>query len=208
MDEIMEQESKKTNEEKRQGKIIIISGPSGVGKKTIIDQVINNADLNLTYSISMTTRQPREHEKNGIDYFFVSEQEFEKAIANNELLEWAEFAKNKYGTPIKNLYKMINDQKNVILEIEVQGATKVKEILKREHYISIFIIPPSIRELKRRLKLRDTETKEKIKQRIKRAKVELKLQNEYDHVILNDDAKNAADKLRHILYEKVLPKEK
>ncbi|MDE7075253.1 MAG: guanylate kinase [Malacoplasma sp.] len=204
----MEQESKKTNEEKRQGKIIIISGPSGVGKKTIIDQVINNADLNLTYSISMTTRQPREHEKNGIDYFFVSEQEFEKAIANNELLEWAEFAKNKYGTPIKNLYKMINDQKNVILEIEVQGATKVKEILKREHYISIFIIPPSIRELKRRLKLRDTETKEKIKQRIKRAKVELKLQNEYDHVILNDDAKNAADKLRHILYEKVLPKEK
>ncbi|MDE5767579.1 MAG: guanylate kinase [Malacoplasma sp.] len=204
----MEQESKKTNDEKRQGKIIIISGPSGVGKKTIIDQVINNADLNLTYSISMTTRQPREHEKNGIDYFFVSEHEFEKAIANNELLEWAEFAKNKYGTPIKNLYKMINDQKNVILEIEVQGATKVKEILKREHYISIFIIPPSIRELKRRLKLRDTETKEKIKQRIKRAKVELKLQHEYDHVILNDDAKNAADKLRHILYEKVLSKEK
>ncbi|MDE6082596.1 MAG: guanylate kinase, partial [Malacoplasma sp.] len=191
----MEQESKITNnEENRQGKIIIISGPSGVGKKTIIDQVINNADLNLTYSISMTTRQPREHEKNGIDYFFVTEQEFEKAIANNELLEWAEFAKNKYGTPIKNLYKMINDKKNVILEIEVQGATKVKEILKREHYISIFIIPPSIRELKRRLKLRDTETKEKIKQRIKRAKVELKLQNEYDHVILNDDAKNAADK--------------
>ncbi|MDE5544986.1 MAG: guanylate kinase [Malacoplasma sp.] len=203
----MEQESKITNnEENRQGKIIIISGPSGVGKKTIIDQVINNADLNLTYSISMTTRQPREHEKNGIDYFFVTEQEFEKAIANNELLEWAEFAKNKYGTPIKNLYKMINDKKNVILEIEVQGATKVKEILKREHYISIFIIPPSIRELKRRLKLRDTETKEKIKQRIKRAKVELKLQNEYDHVILNDDAKNAADKLRHILYEKVLSK--
>ena len=154
----------------------------------------------------MTTRQPREHEKNGIDYFFVTEQEFEKAIANNELLEWAEFAKNKYGTPIKNLYKMINDKKNVILEIEVQGATKVKEILRREHYISIFIIPPSIRELKRRLKLRDTETKEKIKQRIKRAKVELKLQNEYDHVILNDDAKNAADKLRHILYEKVLSK--
>lgn len=202
----MEKKSKENNSKKLQGKIIIISGPSGVGKKTIIDQVINNVDLNLTYSISMTTRQPREHEKNGIDYFFVSEQEFEKAIANNELLEWAEFAKNKYGTPIKNLYKMIDDQKNVILEIEVQGATKVKEILSRDHYISIFIIPPSIRELKRRLKLRDTETKEKIKQRIKRAKVELKLQNEYDHVILNDDAKNAADKLRHILYEKVLPK--
>lgn len=205
----MKQESNKIETQNEpKGKIIIISGPSGVGKKTIIDQVINNVDLNLRYSVSMTTRPPREHEKDGIDYFFVSDEEFNKAIENNELLEWAEFAGNKYGTPIKNLYKMINEKKNVILEIEVQGATKVKDILKREHYISIFIIPPSIRELKRRLKIRDTETKEKIKQRIKRAKFELKIQNEYDHVILNDDAKNAADKLRHILYEKVLTKNK
>ncbi|BAC44354.1 guanylate kinase [Malacoplasma penetrans] len=193
-------------EKNKKGKIIIISGPSGVGKKTIIDQVINNVDLNLTYSISMTTRLPREHEKNGVDYFFVSEEEFNSAIEKGELLEWAEFANNKYGTPIKNLYKLIGENKNVILEIEVQGATKVKDILNREDYISIFLIPPSIRELKRRLKIRDTETKEKIKQRIKRAKVELKLQNEYDFIILNDDAKNAADKLRHILYEKVLEK--
>lgn len=193
-------------EKNKKGKIIIISGPSGVGKKTIIDQVINNVDLNLTYNISMTTRSPREHEKNGVDYFFVSNDEFDNAIERGELLEWAEFANNKYGTPIKNLYKLIGENKNVILEIEVQGATKVKDILKREDYISIFLIPPSIRELKRRLKIRDTETKEKIKQRIKRAKVELKLQNEYDFIILNDDAKNAADKLRHILYEKVLEK--
>lgn len=193
-------------EKNKKGKIIIISGPSGVGKKTIIDQVINNVDLNLTYSISMTTRLPREHEKNGVDYFFVSEEEFNSAIEKGELLEWAEFANNKYGTPIKNLYKLIGENKNVILEIEVQGATKVKDFLNREDYISIFLIPPSIRELKRRLKIRDTETKEKIKQRIKRAKVELKLQNEYDFIILNDDAKNAADKLRHILYEKVLEK--
>lgn len=193
-------------EKNKKGKIIIISGPSGVGKKTIIDQVINNVDLNLTYNISMTTRSPREHEKNGVDYFFVSNEEFDNAIERGELLEWAEFANNKYGTPIKNLYKLIGENKNVILEIEVQGATKVKDILKREDYISIFLIPPSIRELKRRLKIRDTETKEKIKQRIKRAKVELKLQNEYDFIILNDDAKNAADKLRHILYEKVLEK--
>lgn len=187
----------------KKGKIIIISGPSGVGKKTIIDQVINDKNLNLSYSVSMTTRLPRENEKDGIDYFFVSEEEFNNAINNNELLEWAVFANNKYGTPIKNLYKMIEQKKNVILEIEVEGATKVKEILNREDYISIFIVPPSIRELKRRLKKRDTETKQKIKQRIKRAKVEIKLVDEYDHKILNDDAILAADRLRQILNEEV-----
>lgn len=187
----------------KKGKIIIISGPSGVGKKTIIDQIINEKNLNLSYSVSMTTRPPRETEKDGIDYFFVSEEEFNKAIANNELLEWAEFAKNKYGTPIKNLYKMIESGRNVILEIEVEGATKVKELLKREDYISIFIVPPSIRELKKRLKKRDTETKDKIKQRIKRAKHEIKLVNEYDFKVLNDDAKIAAEKLKNILLNEV-----
>lgn len=187
----------------KKGKIIIISGPSGVGKKTIIDQVINEKNLNLSYSVSMTTRPPRETERDGIDYFFVSEEEFAKAIENNELLEWAEFANNKYGTPIKNLYKMIEQGKNVILEIEVEGATKVKDILKREDYISIFIVPPSIRELKRRLKKRDTETKAKIKQRIKRARHEIKLVDDYDYKVLNDDATLAAEKLRNILIEEV-----
>lgn len=183
----------------QKGKIIIISGPSGVGKKTIIDQIIDDKDLNLSYSVSMTTRPSRESEVDGVDYFFVSEEEFQTAIENNELLEWAEFANNKYGTPIKNLYKMIEQKKNVILEIEVEGATKVKDILKREEYVSIFIVPPSIRELKRRLKKRDTETKDKIKKRIKRAKVEIKLVNEYDFQVLNDDAKVAAEKLRNII---------
>lgn len=183
----------------KKGKIIIISGPSGVGKKTIIDQVINDKNLNLSYSVSMTTRLPRENEVDGVDYFFVSNSDFEQAIANNELLEWAEFANNKYGTPIANLYKMIEDGKNVILEIEVEGATKVKNILNKQDYISIFIVPPSIKELKRRLKKRDTETKQKIKQRIKRAKVEIKLVDEYDYQILNDVATLAAEKLRNIL---------
>lgn len=191
----------------KKGKIIIISGPSGVGKKTIIDQVINEKDLNLSYSVSMTTRLPRETEKDGIDYFFVSNNEFDEAIKNNELLEWAEFAGNKYGTPIKNLYKMIEQGKNTILEIEVEGATKVKEILNRKDFISIFIVPPSIRELKRRLKNRDTETKAKIKQRIKKARHEIKLVSEYDYKVLNDDAKVAAEKLRNILRNEVGPHE-
>ncbi len=183
----------------RKGKIIIISGPSGVGKKTIIDQIINDTHLNLVYSISMTTRAPRESETDGVDYFFVSNEEFQRAIDNNELLEWAEFASNKYGTPIKNLHKMIDEGKNVILEIEVEGATKVKEILQREHYVSVFIVPPSIKELKRRLQKRDTETKEKIKERIKRAKVEIKLVHEYDYQVLNDNARQAAEELWKIL---------
>ncbi|MCF0217893.1 MAG: guanylate kinase [Malacoplasma sp.] len=183
----------------KEGKIIIISGPSGVGKKTIIDQVINDKNLNLFYSVSVTTRTPRIHERNGIDYFFVTETEFQKMIDNNELLEWAEFATNKYGTPLKNLFKMTQEGKNVILEIEVQGATNVKKILNKNKFISIFIIPPSIAELKRRLKLRDTETDDKIEQRIKRAEKEMLLKNEYDYVILNDDATLAAEKLREYL---------
>lgn len=185
--------------EKKKGKIIIISGPSGVGKKTVIDQIINDKELNLSYSISMTTRQPRENEKNGIDYFFISDEEFDEAIKENKLLEWAEFANNKYGTPIKGLYKQINQGKNVILEIEVEGATKVKKILDKNDYISIFIVPPSIRELKKRLKKRDTETREKIRQRIKRARKEIKLKHEYDYCILNDVLSLASENLRNIL---------
>nr|MDE5553487.1 guanylate kinase [Malacoplasma sp.] len=169
----------------KKGRIIIISGPSGVGKKTIIDQVINDKNLNLVYSISMTTRQPRTGEKNGVDYFFVSDEEFKKSIENNELLEWAEFANNKYGTPLSNLRNKTKEGKNVILEIEVQGASNVKRILKRDEFISIFIIPPSIKELKKRLQKRNTENRKKIRVRIKRAKKEMKLMNEYDYIVLN-----------------------
>lgn len=183
----------------KKGLIIIISGPSGVGKKTIIDQFINDPELNLSYSVSMTTREPREGEVNGVDYFFVSNEEFDQAVANNELIEWAEFAKNKYGTPIKNLYDSINMGKNVILEIEVKGATDVVKKLKRDEYVSIFIVPPSIKELKRRLKKRDTEDWKKIKMRIKRAKQEVKMTKEYDHVILNDDASRAANEMKKII---------
>ncbi|VEU63367.1 guanylate kinase [Malacoplasma iowae] len=183
----------------KKGLIIIISGPSGVGKKTIIDQFINDTELNLSYSVSMTTREPREGEMNGVDYFFVSDEEFTKAIENNELLEWAEFAKNKYGTPLKKVYEQIEKGKNVILEIEVKGATDVIKKIKREDFVSIFIIPPSIKELKRRLKKRDTEDRKKIRMRIKRAKEEIKMTKDYDHVVLNDDATRAAIEMKKII---------
>lgn len=188
---------------KKKGLIIIISGPSGVGKKTLIDQFINDYSLNLTYSISMTTRKARKYEIDGVDYFFVDEHKFQESINNHELIEWTEFAKNKYGTPIENIYKQISIGKNVILEIEVEGATEVKNKLGKDEFISIFIIPPSLKELKNRLQTRNTETKEKIRQRIKRAKHEIKLVNEYDYVVLNDCHERAAEEMKVIIKNEI-----
>lgn len=187
----------------KKGSIIIISGPSGVGKKTIIDQFIHNDELNLCYSISMTTREPREGEKNGVDYYFVSDEEFNEAIKNNKLLEWAEFATNKYGTPIERLYEKINEGKNVILEIEVVGAMDVMAKLDKSEYFSIFIVPPSIDELKKRLIKRNTESIEKINKRIERAKVEITTTRNYDYVVLNDDATRAMIEITDIIKKEI-----
>lgn len=181
------------------GLIIIVSGPSGVGKKTIIDKFINDPKLNLCYSISMTTRKPRINEINGVDYFFVTDEEFNKAIKQDQLLEWAEFANNKYGTPINKIFEKIQEGKNIILEIEVQGATTVKRLLPRDSFISVFIVPPSIDELEKRLRTRNTENEEKIKVRIERAKKEINLVDEYDYTVLNDDADVAAEKMKKII---------
>lgn len=181
------------------GLIIIISGPSGVGKKTIIDQFIKDPELNLCYSISMTTRSPRVGETNGVDYYFVSQNEFNEAIKENKLLEWAEFAGNKYGTPLSAVYQKINEGKNVILEIEVVGAMDVMAKLNPNEYRSIFIVPPSIEELERRLRSRNTETEEKIIQRIQKATHELKTVDNYNYVVLNDDATRAANEMKNII---------
>lgn len=181
------------------GLIIIISGPSGVGKKTIIDQFIKDPELNLCYSISMTTRSPRVGETNGVDYYFVSQNEFNEAIKENKLLEWAEFAGNKYGTPLSAVYQKIDEGKNVILEIEVVGAMDVMAKLNPNEYRSIFIVPPSIEELERRLRSRNTETEEKIIQRIQKATHELKTVDNYNYVVLNDDATRAANEMKNII---------
>lgn len=181
------------------GRIIIISGPSGVGKKTIIDKFINKPELNLCYSVSMTTRKPRDGEIDGVDYYFVSNEEFTKKIQNNEFLEWAEFSDNKYGTPLKKVFEKIDEGKNVILEIEVVGAMGVMSKLNKTSYNSIFIVPPSIEELERRLKFRNTETPEKIKKRIERAKVEINTTDSYEYVVLNDDAQRAATEMEGII---------
>ena len=175
----------------KKGLLIIVSGPSGVGKGTVRDYYMKDESLNLTYSISMTTRQPRQGEVDGVDYIFVTREEFEQKIKEGEFLEWAEFVGNYYGTSLTQVNKLREQGKNVILEIEVQGANIVKE--KCPDAISIFIIPPSIEELERRIRGRRSEAEEIIQQRLAKATQELKLVGNYKYVVCNDDPELAAE---------------
>ncbi|MGL5630491.1 MAG: guanylate kinase [Mycoplasmoidaceae bacterium] len=181
------------------GTLIIFSGPSGVGKNTVIEKIIYREKVDLYINISMTTRIKRPHEIDGVDYYFVTKKIFEENIANNQLLEWAEFAGNFYGSPIKQINDAIENGKNVVLEIEVQGALQVMEKLKSFKYLSIFLVPPSIEELKKRLELRNTETNEMILARLEKSKKELETSALYEHVIINDDPDHAA-----IIIEKII----
>lgn len=188
----------------KKGLLIILSGPSGVGKDTVRRYFENDERLNLAYSTSMTTREPRNGEIDGKDYFFTSRQDFENAIKNGELLEYAEFVGNYYGTPLKEVEKLRNEGKNVILEIEVQGATQVQE--KCPDALSIFIIPPSMEELEKRIRGRKTEAEEIVQQRLAKAAQEMKMIPQYKYIVCNDDPKLAAELittiiLRHIELE-------
>lgn len=175
----------------KKGLLIIVSGPSGVGKGTVREYYMKDKSLNLTYSISMTTRAPRKGEVDGEDYIFISHDEFKQKIAEGEFLEWAEFVGNYYGTSIKQVNQLREQGKNVVLEIEVQGATIVKE--KCPDAISIFIIPPSIDELERRIRGRKSEPEEIVQQRLAKAQQELKLVGNYKYVVCNDDPELAAE---------------
>lgn len=176
------------------GKLIIISGPSGVGKKTIIDEIYPDKSLNLYPSISMTTRKPRPNEINGIDYFFVSKEEFEKRIAANELLEYALYNNNYYGTPKFFVDKTLKEGKNVLLEIETLGLKKLLNL--GLNCYKIFIAPPSVEILKERLIKRGTENSEVIEARVKKAEEELKHINLYDVCIINDDLESTIKKVK------------
>lgn len=185
------------------GRIIIISGPSGVGKKTIIDRFINDKRFNLKYSISATTRKPRENEVHGVDYYFLSNEEFDKNIKENNFLEWAVFAGNKYGTLISEI-KESSKKNNIILEIEVQGATNIMENKNIDNLLTFFIVPPSIDELEKRLKKRNTETLEKINLRIQKASEEIKMSDKYSYVIVNDNVDDAVNEFVKILEKELL----
>ncbi|MBU3914141.1 guanylate kinase [bacterium] len=175
--------------EKTKSKLFVISAPSGTGKTTII----KSSKLllpELTLSISHTTRLPRKGEKESVDYFFVSKEEFKKMIDNQEFIEWAEVHGNFYGTSKKHIDSSVNNGKIVVLDIDVQGAMQIKKLQDRQA-VFIFFNPPSIEELARRLESRGTETEESLKKRINNAKNELAFKDQYDYIITNDDLEKA-----------------
>lgn len=183
--------------EKKRGLLIVVSGPSGAGKGTICSRLLEQ-EKNIWMSVSMTSREPRKGEENGKDYYFITKQEFEEKIQNDEFLEYAVVHNNQYyGTPKSKIEEKLNNGKDVILEIDIQGALKVKE--KIEEALFIFIVPPSMEELKKRLINRNTETKEKILERFKTAYNEINEIKKYNYVVVNDKVDKAVDKVKSII---------
>lgn len=168
---------------KRKGILIVVSGFSGAGKGTVMKELLSSYD-NYALSISATTRKPREGEQDGREYFFKTTEEFEKMIAKDELIEYASYVGNYYGTPRSYVEKQLEAGKDVILEIEIQGALKVKE--KYPETLLLFITPPNAKELKRRLIGRGTETMEVIESRMRRAAEEAEGMSAYDYIVVND----------------------
>lgn len=181
----------------KKGLLIIISGPSGVGKGTLRKYFMDDDSLRLTYSISMTTRKPRQGERDGVDYIFTTREKFEEAIAEGELLEWAEFVGNYYGTPLTQVEKLREEGKNVLLEIEVQGADQVRK--KCPDALSIFIIPPSMEELEKRIRVRRSEPEEIVQQRLAKAENEMKMVSNYKYIVCNEDPQLAAELISSII---------
>ncbi len=178
------------------GKLFVISGPSGAGKSTVVFKAMEGRD-DVCFSTSVTTRKPRPGEVDGREYFFVDLDRFKEMVENDELLEHAEYVANSYGTPRAYVEDKLSSGMNVILDIEVQGARQVNE--KKPDSVKIFIIPPSIEELERRLKGRGTDTARAIEARLIRARQEYKEANFYDYIIINDDAERAAKELAAIM---------
>lgn len=177
--------------------LLVISAPSGAGKNTVIDALMQKRN-DLQYSISSTTRAARGKEQNGIHYYFLSKQEFERRIENNLFLEWAKVLENYYGTEKSEIARIHKEQNIPILDIDVQGALQLKEKYQ-EKIISVFILPPSVEELRRRLLLRGTDSIESIEKRLLLAKQELEQKHKYDFQIINDELPNAVAELDAIV---------
>ena len=179
------------------GLLIVLSGPSGVGKGTVRKAVFDHPETNFKYSISMTTRQKREGERDGIDYFFKSHEEFEALIEQDKFIEYAEYVGNYYGTPVDYVKDTIAEGHDVFLEIEVEGAKQVRE--KFPDALFIFLAPQTLAQLEKRLIGRGTDSQKVIDHRIKEAKRELNLMNLYDYVVINDDVDTARQKVQCIV---------
>lgn len=183
------------------GKIIIISAPSGCGKSTIIGDLIKKEDLNLEFSISATTREPRRGEVDGKDYYFLTLDEFKKAIKKDELVEYEEVYEGRfYGTLKKEIVRIQEDGKNVILDVDVKGGVNVKQLFGNSA-LSIFIQPPSVDILRHRLLSRGTDSIEAINQRVEKATYELAFASRFDKIIVNDILRDAIDETYRIIKE-------
>lgn len=180
----------------KKGMLIILSGPSGCGKGTVLSALLARRD-DTVISISATTRNPRVGEQDGVQYFFRTKQQFEELIEKDQLLEYACYNGNYYGTPLEPVEQWLSEGKNVVLEIEVQGAQKVMSRCK--DHVSIFITPPSVEVLEQRLRGRGTETEEVIRGRLEAAKKELKAADAYQYIVCNDEVENAVNKIEEIL---------
>lgn len=178
------------------GKVFVLTGPSGVGKGTIVEQVLKRVD-SLYLSISVTTRKRRENEKEGVNYFFKTKDEFQKMVEAGELLEWAEFAGDCYGSPKFSINNYLSCRKDVLLEIEVQGARQIKD--KCPDSILIFLAPPTFEALEERLIKRQTESIEKVKVRLTKAKNEMKEIKMFHYIVVNDDLEKAIDNVISII---------
>ncbi|MBC1473310.1 guanylate kinase [Listeria grandensis] len=188
------------------GLLIVLSGPSGVGKGTVRKAVFDDPTTSFEYSISMTTRQAREGEVDGVDYYFRTKAQFEQAIADGKMLEYAQYVGNYYGTPLDYVEEILVAGKDVFLEIEVQGALQVRKAMPEG--IFIFLTPPDLSELKNRIIGRGTESMDVVEERMKEARHEIEMMNAYDYAVVNDIVGNAVQKIKGIVQTEHLKTER
>ena len=184
----------------KKGKLVIISAPSGTGKGTVINEVLKIRP-DIVFSVSATTRKPRQGETDGISYHFITRERFDEMISGNEFLEHAQYIDEYYGTPAGPIDECIESGISMILDIEVQGAKQVMK--KKKDALTIFIVPPDMEELEKRLRGRGTDSEEKLMARLERARQELNEKDHYDHIVVNDSALRAAEEILELIDQKV-----